>query len=108
MANLSAQTEDEKSSLFTALQLRVTEWAFVRNRSKQTEAGNNNLFSKVMEKLVKKATWEMNEIYERFLFNSRNLLLRMKLPVSSGSGVLCECGLRQGTARQGYSSKIWV
>ena len=60
-------------------------------------------FSKVMEKLVKKATGEMNEIYERFLFNSRNLLLRMKLPVSSGSGVLCECGPRQGTTRQGYS-----
>ena len=85
------------------LAIACLQWAFVRNRSKQTEAGNNNLFSKVMEKLVKKATGEMNEIFERFLFNSRNLLLRMKLPVSSGSGVLCECGPRQGTTRQGYS-----
>ena len=90
------------------LAIACLQWAFVRNRSKQTEAGNNNLFSKVMEKLVKKATGEMNEIYERFLFNSRNLLLRMKLPVSSGSGVLCECGPRQGTTRQGYSTNIWV
>ena len=108
VANLSAQTEDEKCSLFTALQLRVYSGLSFETRSKQTEAGNNNLFSKVMEKLVKKATGEMNEIYERFLFNSRNLLLRVKLPVSSGSGVLCECGPRQGTTRQGYSTNIWV
>ena len=106
VANLSAQTEDEKCSLFTALQLRVYSGLSFETRSKQTEAGNNNLFSKVMEKLVKKTTGEMNEIYERFLFNSRNLLLRMKLPVSSGSGVLYECG--PGTTRQGYSTNIWV
>ena len=42
VANLSAQTEDEKCSLFTALELRV-----YSGLSFETEAGNNNL-SKVI------------------------------------------------------------
>ena len=43
-----------------------------------------------MEKLDKKATGEMNEIYERFVFNSRNLLMPVcgQLRIKSGSDVL--------------------